>query len=253
MLPEKNNIQCRKLAGMGWPTALFVMVMAGCDLTSNQTHHPGWWPFWNSTSSSSNAATRPSEGLQGTSSAKATKPGSSSTAGVNPQSLATTRAAAEARKAEIAAEEARKASELAVEASRKASEAAQEAGNLNGESDKDAGSSAQTDAATPEGGPTPAFVLSSNRGGIAGAPSNTAETLTRLELALAQLDQRKLNDDLAKRKDLASKLLQSARQALSQKDYSEADSLVEKASVIMAPLGNVLGRESLSGSQGSAN
>ena len=252
MLPENRNVQCRKLAGLGWPTALFVMVMAGCDLTSNQGSSRGGWPFWNSSPSPSNAATKPSEGPQGTSLAEVKKAGSSASPAVSAQSQATTRAAAEARKAEIAAEEARKASELAVEASRKASEAAQEAGNLNGESDKGATSSAHSDAATPDGGATPAFVLSSNRDGRVGAASKTAETLTRLELALTQLEQRKLNDDLAKRRDLASKLLQSARQALSQKDYSEADSLVEKASVIMAPLGNVLGPQSLSGPEGSA-
>ncbi len=217
---------------VGWPIALALVATAGCDLNADKASLRRWWAATGPAQPSASVSAAVSE----TSHIESAGTEREASTQKRNQTQAANRAVEEAEKAEIAAKAAKKASEEAIQASKQASEAAAQVGNAKTVSDKKESDAGQLSPTAPSAFASPPVVLSSTTEGTEGAHKQLAETLDSLEQSLGRIDRTKLSNDDTQRLNLASNLLQSARKALSQNDYSEANGLVTKASVIMAPV-----------------
>lgn len=158
-----------------------------------------------------------------------------------------------AEKAAAASKAAAAASAQALQASQQASKAAKEAAcaaaqtnpgaNSSGDTNSGANGSGDRRAASPrlpQVNPSPALglVTSSTKYGDEQARLNAERTIGKLQGAMAHIDPAKLNRDDTQRHALGTQLLKGAQKAFSERDYSAADSLATKASVLLAPLAN---------------
>lgn len=214
-----------------WLIVLALIATAGCDLNADKANLRRWWTAGRPAQPSSSA----SAGAAGTRQVESAGTERAASPQTRDQTQAATRAVKEAERAEIAAKAAKKASEEAIQASKQASEAAAQVSNAKTGSDKEESTEGQVNPTAPSASSPPPVVLSSTTESTEENHQRLAEMLDRLDQSISQMDRTKLDDDATKRRDLASKLIQGARKALSQNDYSEANGLATKASVIMAP------------------
>ncbi len=219
---------------IGWPIVLALVATAGCDLSADKAYVYRWWTAGRPEQTS--ATPGASAGVPKSHQVESARTERAASADRRDQTQAASRAVKEAEKAEIAAEAAKKASEEAIQASKQASEAAAQITSAKPTPERKESGEGQLNPTAPIASSPPPIVLSSTTESTEEAHRQLADRLDRLEQSLSRIDRSRLNDDDTRRRDLASKLLQSARKALSQNDYSEANGLASKASVIIAPV-----------------
>jgi hypothetical protein len=225
-------------------TGLALLASAGCgNLNAQGFNLQRWWE--SKTSSPPAGAHRVATAVSASSAevrhARTPRVSKSEAEDTDSQHQATS---TDGRKAETAAEGAKKASEPAVseqasEAPGQASKAAAQPSNANTQqngSPADASQAASTATPPSKLPQEPPLMLSSTNEDFEERRASTIALLHRLDQSLDRINHGKLLPEVAQRRDLAVKLLQSAHAALTQHNYSEANSLARKASVIMAPL-----------------
>ena len=91
---------------------------------------------------------------------------------------------------------------------------------------------------TPEASPTVEPSPAGTASGMVTPPEEYQKQIDELDEQLKNIDRGRLNDADAQRYDVASGLLTSARKALSKNDYMAANSLTQKAKVVVQSIGH---------------
>lgn len=124
----------------------------------------------------------------------------------------------------------------AVAASAAALRASEEAAKAAAEASRAAARAAGTAAPLAQPTPAPPMLSSTNKADQEPERQHAAEMIKALNRAMRAVDRQNLGADGQSRKELAEKFLQSAQKAFAEGNYTEALSLADKASIMIAPL-----------------